>query len=183
MSLSLRSSSDAQYTSSDLAQQIRKATQDSLKLTLVTSMMDNALEIATQAMPQGGEISVNPLVMSHFDSIGKQERTRGKVQIVERSPTTVFGYTSQMDGKTFKVRRPSLRSHTPVPLFVLRTPALTSTPVFSLPPYIRRSRPTTRPSSLRSSSRSFLSGSSRASSEPSRRSRRTSRALTGSLRP
>ena len=64
-------------------------------------------------MPTGGEISVNPLMMAQFEGGGRQRmmeemmnKDRGNVKIVERSPATLFGFTSEMDGKTFKVDSP-----------------------------------------------------------------------------
>ena len=126
-----------QRNTTDLAKHIREATQNSLRITLVTTLMvrspslsptlrlhradfhlfshslqDNALEIASQCMPNGGEISVNPLFMAQFGKHTREQMMeamgmnkglkREGVTIVERSAVTLFGLESKMDGKTFK---------------------------------------------------------------------------------
>ena len=52
-------------------------------------------------MPNGGEVSMNPLLLSQFGQQGSQDR--GNVTVVSRSPVTVFGFDAEMDGKVFKV--------------------------------------------------------------------------------
>ena len=55
-------------------------------------------------MPNGGEISMNPLILGLFDE-AEMNKDRGNVKIIQRTPVTLFGFNAEMNGKMFKVSR------------------------------------------------------------------------------